>query len=320
MNKKVTYLPHVKERLQNKFAHMTRLMTDGNVEKALTYIEVLLKHEYETERLYVKKLYCLHELGCWQAIEQLAESLRTEKINPQIDLYYVVSLFKQEQYELVIDFFHESINAEQVPENIYKEMKHVYDESKHIINEKANTINEQIQLAIVSGNGRDQWLLFHQWDKLNIKPPELFLYMLQEKRVNPIVKTNILKALQQWQVTEEVIVSKAEKSQTFSLNELSDLMNHPVYEATLKRIESIEQSNPTLHVLVWELLQRYAEFIYPFLYEAEDIEFVSEAAIALARNHLEGTHIANQNLSHKTINFIKQIEHSNEAYFQLMMT
>lgn len=309
----------MKERLQKKFAQMTHLITDGNVEEALTYIEVLLKHEYETEQLYVKKLYCLRELERWQTIEQLADSLRTEKTNPQFDLYYLVSLFKQQQYELVIDFFHDFVNARQVPENIYKEMKHVYDESKHIINEKASTINEQLQLAIVSGNGRDQWLLFHQWDKLNIKPPDLFYYMLQEKCVNPIVKTYILKALQQWQVTEEVIVSKGEKSQTFRLNELPELTKHPVYEATLKQIESIEQNNPTLHALVLELLQRYAEFIYPFLYEDEDIEFVSEAVIVLARNHLEGTQVATEKPSRKIDSIMNEIQYSNEAYFQLIM-
>src|SRR5699024_5690120 len=161
--------------------------------------------------------------------------------------------------------------------------------------------------------------LFHQRNKLNIEPPELFLYMLQVERVNPLVKTYILKELRQWGVKEEVTVTKVGKSQSFKLYELPDVTKHPVYEATLNQIDSVEQSNPTLYALVLELLQRYAEFIYPFLYEDEDIEFVSEAAIALARNHLEGTHVAKEKVPRKTDYFMNEIQYSNEAYFQLIM-
>lgn len=320
MNKKVTYLPHIKRRLQRKFAQISDCITDGKIEEALSYIDTLLTHEYKREQLYVKKLYCLSELERWQTVEQLAEFLRSEMNNSQFDLYYLLSLFKQEQYELVIDFFNESINNKHISENTYKEMKHVYEESKHIINDKASTINKRLQLAIVSHNGREQWLLFHQWDKLNVKPPELFYYMLQEERVNPIVKTYILQTLQKWKEMREVTVTKAGQSQSVKLNELPRLHNHPVYLSTLKRIELIEQSNPTLHTLVLELLKRYVELLYPFLYEGEEVKYVSEAVITLARNHLEGTHINRQEISSKTMYFMEQIRDSNEAYFQLTIT
>lgn len=323
MNKRITYLPHVKERLQEKFSKITSLINEGKIEAALSHIDILLKHEYKPEQLYMKKLYCLRALERWQKVEQLAESLQDEQRNPEIDLYYILSLFMQEQYEHVIDFFHESIETElteQIPENIYKEMKHFYDESKHIINEKAKTIEKKLQLAIASANDRDQWLLFHQWDKLNVEPPTLFYYMLQEKRVNPIVKTYILNTMQKWQIQEEVTVSKVGKAKTFKLNELSDVETHPVFRATLQQIDSIEQNNPTLHALVLELLQRYVEYIYPYIYENEDIVFVSEAVIILARHHLEGAQIKTETLAPKTDHFIKQIEYSNEAHFRLMMT
>lgn len=320
MNKKVTYLPHIKKRLQAKFAQMLRLITAGNVEEGLAHIESLLKHDYKTDELYVKKLYCLSELERWQEVEQLTESLRRENSKPHYDFYYMISLFKQEQYELIIDFFHESVDAAKFPEHIYKEIEYLYDESKLIIKDRAKSITEQLQLAIVSHNEREQWLLFHQWKKLQVEPPDLFFYMLKDERVNPFVKTNILQSLKHWQVTQEITVVKAGKSRRIILHQLFDLIDHPIYQKTLTRIDEIEQNNPTLHALLLELLQRYVQYTYPFVYKSEDIEFVREALVALAQNYLEGRRIKEQELPHKTSKFLEQIRHSNEVYFQLIMT
>lgn len=323
MNKKVTYLPHVKERLQEQFTQMHRLINEGDANAALAVIENLLKHEYKVEQLYVKKLYCLSELKRWREVEQLVVSLRQKKLKPHYDLYYLLSLYKQEHYSLVIDFYKESIDAAQMPENIYKEIKYLYDESKHMINNEARKIHKQLQLAIVSGNEQEQWHLFHQWDKLCIAPPELFLFMLQEERVNPFVKTYLLQALADWQVADVVTVEKFGKAKTFKLVKLKDLShftNDPIYLQTLKQIESVEQNNPTLYDLVVELLQRYVEYTYPFMYKSEDVPYMSEAVIALARDYLEGDDVNKQKLESKTIDYIELIQKSNEAYFHLIMT
>lgn len=320
MNKKVTYLPHIKKRLENKYAQMIRLISAGNVEEGLSHIENLLKHNYKTDELYVKKLYCLSELERWQEVEQLTEALPSEKSTPHKDLYYLISLFKQEQYELVIDYFHESIDATTIPEHIYKEIEYLYDESKHVINDRLKSITEELQLAILSQNQREQWLLFHQWEKLQVEPPELFFYMLKDERVNPFVKTNILQSLKEWQVAQEITVLKAGKSRRIIVDKLFDITSHPIYIETLNRTDSIEQNNPTLYALLLELLQRYVQYIYPFVYKSEDIKFVSEALVALAHNYLEGTPINEQKLSQKTNHFLEQIRHSNEVYFQLILT
>lgn len=320
---KVTYLPIMKQGFKTIANNVNRLIQKEQYGEALEQINTLINHSYNKDDLFAKKLHCLAELERWQEVEQLSESLRHDipnEFTAQYDLFYILSLYHLEQHELLIDIVDLELASRKMPENIRKVLMEFYEKSKQLVYEQTIAISEQMQVAILSQNDREQWRLFHQWDKLNTPPPELFIYMLEHEQVNPIVKTYIIEALKTWNVNEEVtIVKGAQRIQT-TLHQFPLLQEDEIYLKTVKEIAEIEQSNPTLYGLVLELLQPYVEFHYPFLYDEQDVTIVSQALITLALSHLEGTLNESTPQSSKLVQYQKEITASNEAYFQLLIT
>src|SRR5699024_8784937 len=198
MNDKITYLPHIKRRLQRLAEEVETLMKKELYYEALENINHLVEQQFTTDKLHIYHLHCLHQLNEWNELEQVSESLINEKTNevkPEYYLFYIISLFHQEQYELLIEMFDDVIRGKKIPENLSSEIKNFYQQSKQLVHEQAKSIAEQLQQAIITRNDHKQWQLFHQWKKLNIDPPPLFYFMLEHKDVNPFVKTYIIHAL-----------------------------------------------------------------------------------------------------------------------------
>lgn len=319
MNKKVTFLPQVELYLQQKLKRVDRLIEQGQSELALEKINILIQHEYKLEQTYLRKLHCLRESHKWQEVERIAELMRHCKdrsISAEYNMYYLLSLYEQGHYGLVIEVFEDEKPSNGAPKLISEMMDQLYHESQQKLQTTAKEIVEQLKYAIIVKDDRKQWSLFHKWNTLNVPPPTIFLTLLEQDDVNPFVKTYILQALKRWQIEEEVTIVKNNHKKRLLVQELPLIEEHAIYVATLQHISKIEQQNPTLYKLVLELLDCYVSYIYPYFYKEQQIKDVSHAAQTIARKTLEGMEDMGE-LSSELLYFMEEIERSNEAYFRL---
>src|SRR5699024_911358 len=234
-------------------------------------------------------------------------------------LFYVVSLFEQEQYELLIDFIDVDVVKKDMETEQFLELMEIYEESKLIVNDEATKLLEKFQLAIVSQSDRKQWEIFHQWQQLNSDPPRLFIELLAVTNVNPFVKTALIQTIQDFYHDEEVTIIKGEKECRVVLQELPLICDQVEYNEVVDQLEAVEQKDPTLHLFVLEILQRYHEYTYPFVYDISEATEISEAVMSIARGHLYGSdnYVNNEE---KLLPYIEEINKANEDYFKLLLT
>src|SRR5699024_7825294 len=189
-------------------------MNEGKYELALELIKELLTYPFESPHLLLQRLKCLNELHLWADLEEVAdEALKNAPLElyGTLCLFYVVSLFEQEQYELLIDFIDVDVVKKDMETEQFLELMEIYEESKLIVNDEATKLLEKFQLAIVSQSDRKQWEIFHQWQQLNSDPPRLFIELLAVTNVNPFVKTALIQTIQDFYHDEEVTIIKGEK-------------------------------------------------------------------------------------------------------------
>lgn len=323
MNHKVTFLPHIEKEFQNKYAQIEQLMKNKHYNEALQCIDFLWEKNYKIKLLSIQKLHCLHQLNRWSEVEELSElCIRYSSNNDEQDryfLYYVQSLFQQNEYELVVEIIDEKRNERDLSKSVLASISDLYEKSVNMIHEQATSIDHQLQKAIVSEDEQQQWHLIHQRNKLNTPPTDLTFYMLELDSVNHFVKTSIIHLLLKSNSNEKVTIVKDKNRQQTIINQLLPIDKHPIYRKTLKQLTKLEQKNPTLYELTNELLLRYIEYIYPFLYDEKDVPIVSEVVMILAQSHLEGISEHNLKESKELLHYQKEIERANEAYFRLLI-
>lgn len=318
--KKITYLPQIKSRLQKYHDFSDDLLAQENYQSALEKIEVLLAHNFKVIENYEKKLICLLALQEFAEAEELAEQLSKQYSYEKFQFYYIKSLYEQAFYELIVDFYEKELQEKLRDEKVLQAILPLYQDSRRQVDQKAKSIEKQLELAVLTVNHPDQWHLFHQWKQLQIEPPPIFIDLLSREEMNSFVKTYMIEALQKWEVNKEVEIVKGGQVLKTKIMEISPISQNLAYRRTLQNLSEIEQKNPTLYELVLQLIHRYVEYIYPFLYDEQDASTVSQAATAIAKHHLgeavkigEGFDL-NQFQSYQSI-----IEKSNEAYFKLIL-
>lgn len=320
---KVVHLPVFKRQLEKIEIESELLIKERDFQLALEKIDTLLGHQHVSKQININKMICLIELDRWEEAEIFSESLianrHTDYYYDYLEFYLLV-LFETEQYSLCMQIIDEEMDKEEIPQPFlskYRELHHTcYEWNSNL----AKEISQQMELAIISENHQQQWLLFHRFEQLYVSPPELFIQMLQMETVHPVLKTNIIRHLQQHRVDREITIIKGQDKMTTTVLALPPLKKHPCYVDILKRTEQSTGDNPTLLHFVEELLDHYSEVCYPFYYPKEDAPIVAIAFLTVSQMHfqLTDTNKAYQ-ITEKTADYCKQIQACNEIYFKMML-
>src|SRR5690625_137904 len=162
MKLNVTFLPHVKKKIETIKTEVSHLIANCKYGLALEKIDTLLAQQYIDEGLIEQKLGCLLMLERWKEVETVAEQyikVAPEDKKETFLFYYVAGLYHLEQYELVVETIDEMYKNRDGLNYDNKDIKQLYKECKQKINEKAGQIEKRFQLAIVSKNDLEQWQL-----------------------------------------------------------------------------------------------------------------------------------------------------------------
>lgn len=323
MNEKIKHLPHVRQQLNKVVEKIDKDIRMRAYEKALGNISFLEEQQFFYPDLYKNKLFCLRKLERWDEVESISELLLEKKKDPnaaEYFLYYLTSLYQRQQYELVIELIKERKTDATFTKEHRAYLVHLYNECFHKVSKKLNEIYKKLQLAIISKNEPEQWVLINKWKLLNAQPSKLIIQMLSLDEVHPIVKTNILVTLKERNIDEKISVIKNNRKLENNVSNILPLEQQPLFIETLKHLQVIEQKDPTLFSLVNELLQPYFEYEYPFLDHIEESELIAIAAISMAELQLTGETSFDVTGDEAIYAFQKRIKKSYESFLRLTLS
>lgn len=323
MNEKVKHLPLVKRQLEQLAEKITSDIQNQEYTRALGKINFLEEQQFFYPNLYSNKLFCLTKLERWDEVEFISESLLKKKSDPNIAdyfLYYVTSLYHRKQYHLVIELINEKKSDNLFSKKHLEYLLHLYNESFQKINEKLQQLYKYLEIAVVTKNEIDQWLLFNQWKILNVPPSELIIQMLTMNEVNPFVKTNILFVLHERKIDKHIFIRKNDQELYVNVLDLYPLEAQPIVRKTLTYLDDVEQNDPSLYSLTVELLQRYFEYDYPFFVHEKHSPFIAKAAITIAQNQLLGKTSMESDEKAEIIKYKNEILTKYEAFLRLTIT
>lgn len=320
MNKKIAHLPHVKRHLELLARKIEKDIQARAYDRALKNIKFLEKQQFYYPAIYKNKLFCLTKLERWAEAEALSETLlkrQNDRDYVEYFLYYLTSLYHQGQYSFVQQLIEDHLGDVRITNEHREYLCHLQNESLKKLKEKSNELLKKLELAILTKNEIEQWLLINRWKALNAPPAKLILEMLSMAEVNPFVKTAILFELHERNIEDVVYIEKNGRKLKIKAAELPYLTEHPLYVDALKHLEAVEQKDPTLYSFSVELLERSLEYDYPFMEDAKNVDLIAEAATLAAKEHLFGKVGSEMEENEELLANKQQIEAKYEAFLRL---
>lgn len=321
VNKNISYHPTLKRKLTQLFIKCNDAIKEGNFSLALHYIEQLLPYKYNEAETIKLQLLCFMKLQFWDELEMSSEALLQRRNHKDFTLYlyyYIVSLFNNHEYIALIEAVKENRKYLCRTSPFKKKVKTIENKTYEKIKKQATQLIEEIKRAVLLENKRLQWQLFQQWKNLQTKTPALFLDILKDDRVHPLLKTEIIQTLQKEKKEGVFQVKKGKDMDSFSIQQLPPLKMHPIYKKAMKLLREKEEQNPTLYELAKQLLTRYCKIYYPFLHSQSETPLYVQTVRLLAHNHLTGE--ATVLKDGKNIDEIRRkIETGNEQYLTLLI-
>lgn len=297
-----------------------QLLDHGATQEALEKIKLLLKHSPDHIELLHLQLIGLQALNAWTEVEELSERLLqlTDESNYYFYLTcYLNSLVEQGEMQLVADTIEDELIVNTFDEEEESLLLELLGYCLENVNIEAERFLEQIQLAIVSNNVEKQWVYFHKWKRLGLRPPDMFMQLLEEASVHPLLKTEIIELLKEHDVNQKVTIQKFQHETTIELAKLPRRKEHPIYRLVENHLQSSEQSDLTLVHYMLELFDRYSLVYYPFFFSKEDVLSFIAALSSVATELINSDDELAIKRTEIVKEFIKQIEKSNTTYLSL---
>lgn len=291
---------------------------------ALSKLDELISYHITNHEIFIGKLICLIELSRYEEAEQLCEYLIKE---PDENYYhylhiYLTILFQTNQYALLMDCIENELTSQAIPDSIREQFTQLYDLSSKmkldIDSEKGKAYEQELQEAFETNNYQMQWRIIETMRKINYKPTKELIDFLKKEEVHPVVKTSILQWLQDLNAAQKVTVHKFGLEEIVKPQDLPDIDSHRVMKQTMLLVNELEQSNPTLHELIKQLLYRYIYVRYPFFPPTEDVLPLAQALYDLAVDFMNQSEEERKETSPKTDQYIEEIDLFQTLYLSII--
>lgn len=297
-------------------------LKEKKYEQALTKLNKLLDYHINDHEIVFGKLICLMELGWYEEAISLCEELindRTENHYHYVHVYLTI-LFQTNQYHLLIEHIEKELRDENLPRNVKEQFKQLYELSKQmnddIIKKEANEYYIELTEAIKDSDHIRQWQLLENLRKMKTKPKYEIILYLENDQIHPVIKTVIFKWLQDHKISDKVKVCKFGVCKKLKPMDIPPIRAHSITKQVLLSINDVEQENPSLYIMLEQLLYRYLYVRYPFMPESLEIEVVS---LALRQIGLQYLHMPNQlNASKETIDRVQEIQTCEQFYLSII--
>lgn len=290
--------------------------------QALIKLNKLLDYHVNNHEVVFGKLICLMELGHYEEAISLCEALiedKTENHYHYVHVYLTI-LFQTSQYSLLMEHIENELADEKIPSTIKEQFMQLYNLSKQmnndIIRKESNENYIELTEAINNEDYKRQWQLLENLRKMKVDLVDEVIPYLVEERIHPVTKTVIFKWMQDQQISYPVEVHKFGIISKEMPSDVPKIRSHLILKQILLSINDIEQDNPSLYILLEQILYRYLYVRYPVMPVSSEVEHIGEALKYIGHQYL---HIVNNNeISKEVAKCIKEIQECEQLYLSII--
>lgn len=290
--------------------------------EALPKLNQLLSYNMNNHEIIVGKLICLMELGHGDEAQSLCEELLTYK-NEHYYHYvhiYLTILFQTNQYQLLMDHVEYELEDHTIPDIMADQFQQLFDMAKQMENDviQKKTTEYMIELteAVTERNHMRQWQLIENLRRMKIEPTAAMISYLVNDQIHPVIKTVIFKWLRDQEISEDVEVHKLDAQLTIKPNTISAIRKHPMIKQILLLISELEQENPSLFILLEQILYRYIYVRYPIMPSNDKILLIAEALRSIGGEYLHMN--TERTISADVEKYIKEIKMCETLYLSII--
>lgn len=264
---KVVLFPKWKKDLERE---SLKAIKEKNYRIALPMIEELLEFEVNNHEILMGKLICLMELGQSEEAILFCESILNEDDPYYYDylFFYVNILFQANELEAVVDQLNYEKTKNHMPSEYHEQLHTLFELSNTMLASKKEeaiyTTEKELQEIIQTKNYSKQWMLVEKLRQAKRKPAKYIYDVLLEPTFHPVVKTAILLWCKEQEVNREISLVKFHAVKTIDSKLLLNIEEYPFYQAVMKEIQKLDDSNPTYYQLLLRQFYRFAYVRYPF--------------------------------------------------------
>lgn len=299
-----------------------KALEQENYSEALSSINNLLRYQVYTHELIMGKLFCLMELGYFDEAEAFCEDLLQENNDHYYDYLhlYLTILFQAQKYDALMNYIDFEINDRTLSNELTEKLQQLYHMSKHMKNdlfiEKSSQYMEELSESIKEQNDVRQWQIIENLRNMGISPPKKVMNYLSNINIHPVIKTAILKWLIDQKISNEVTICKFESESVIIPKDLPKIRDHFIMKEIILFIDEIEQNNPSLFILLEQLLYRFIYVRYPFIPPQEDIPYIARALKNIGDQflHLKAT----EHTQDKVLDYIQEIKTCEKYYLGII--
>lgn len=281
----IILLPETKNQIIET-AH--KALQESRYEEASELYEMLVQGNVRSLDIHVNLLVSLMKINELDKATDYAEQFLERYTNDdylQIVELYIMILFEKNAFSDAIDLIHETLE-ETVPDAFKQKLEAIHQicYEQNVVTGK--TLLKSFAQAIKDGNYREQWILLNKWNRLQVKPDDVFITYVQDPAVHPVIKTNLLEQLNKHHYNESIKIEKFGEVMTVAPSQLLAWDQEMQIDVLLESVEEIEHENPTLYQVIKELMYDYCYVMYPFKINVVDPDALQQAFLTIGRSHL----------------------------------
>ncbi|GGM27120.1 TPR repeat-containing protein YsoA [Paraliobacillus quinghaiensis] len=305
-----------------------RALREKRFHDALEDFDTLLSYEIDKQEIAVGKLTCLIELGLQDQAESMCEKLlakRDDQYYSYVHIYATL-LFQANKYQEVSELLEEVFQYNTIPDPFHAQLDTLYQVNEKLRTEQqekqALSTLKELQEAVKQNDTVVQWHLVNHLHQIDLSAYlTLFQDMLMDETVHPVIKTSILGLLQADSIDKEMTIKKFSKTMVINPSTYPFIMDHPFRNNLRKKLEELEQQNPSLFELADQLLYRYLYVTYPFIPDNSNVHLMKQALYELVHaSFVDENQQGNRNKDEdKDVKFyIEEIIYCEKIYFSIM--
>lgn len=299
-------------------------LKEKKYETALLKLNKLLSYQVNSHEIIIAKLICLMELERHSEAQDICEVLlnvKDENYYHYVHIYLTI-LFQTNQYELLMEQVEQDLRNEDLPAAIKEQFQQLYDMSDQMKNdvtiEKTTAYLDELNQAIDDNNHVEQWRIIQKLRKEKAQSSSDIIKYLMNEKVHPVTKTAMFQWLQDQGITYEVDIHKLDSQIRVVPANILDIASHSIVKQTLLQINELEQKDPSLFILLKQILYRYAYVRYPIMPPNDDVVHIAEALKHIGQEYLNIHIKMGERQSDTIIHYTEEIKACETLYMSMI--
>lgn len=279
-SKNIVIFPKWKEQLERDSFN---LLKQNKYTEALQMFNELLKLGESSHEIIFGQLLCLAELEQLSEAIHILEQLIFDERETRFEYVhmYVTMLYQTREYEQLIQFVEEMDVIKGFPQQYKEHIEQLYRMSQTYKLENIQKLKAKYSERLIdiseSNQYQEQRHIIHTLKQAQIMPTEKTYHLLANKKVHPVIKTDLLLWFKRVGINKILDLEKLGLHKTVTPVHLTDINEQTLYNEIIDRLNYLEHKDPTLFTLIEKTFKRFLYVWFPFPIDIEKAQYFATA-------------------------------------------